>query len=373
MIPSTLPTVIEDRLARGECICGAPLTEGTRERSHLEQLLEEAHQIDESKELLRTLNDGVKRTLRDLESEDSWHERLRQSQANNQRCIQRQHDLEEKVGDLRARIRGIKETNLEELERVVGQEEKEVKRLHSEIGRTEQAIRQLDNQIKETDRERSVLERKNAKLQSGVANETAAKDILAVIRSTIGVLQGETLDEVSEKMNEIFMAMIVADEEAGSVVKKAVLTRDHDIVVMGPGGLTIDPDVDLNGASRRALTLAFILALVKVSGVKAPNIIDTPLGMMGVEVRQAVLRYAAVHSSQLVMFLTGSEITGVEDLLDEFAGKFYTFSNAAHYPTKLLNDPGTSRMETLVCSCNHRQTCDLCRRRVGVVPEPVEV
>jgi DNA sulfur modification protein DndD len=189
----------------------------------------------------------------------------------------------------------------------------------------------------------------------------------------MGVLQGETLDEVSDRMNDIFMAMIVADEEAGSVVRRAVLTREHDIVVMGPGGRTIDPDIDLNGASRRALTLAFILALVKVSGVKAPNIIDTPLGMMGVEVRQAVLRYAALHSSQLVMFLTGSEIMGVEDLLDEYAGMSYTFSNAAHYPTKLLNDPGTTRMETLVCSCSHRQSCDRCRRRVATIPDRIEV
>jgi DNA sulfur modification protein DndD len=372
VIPSTLPTVVEDRLARGECICGAPLTEGTKERAHLEALLEESRHIDESKDLLRSLNDGVKRTLRDLASEDSWHDRLRQSQANIQRCIQRQHDLEEEVADLRAQIRGINETNLEELERVVGQEEREVKRTHGEIGRADQRIHQLDGQIRDIDRERSVLERKNAKVRSGVANETAAKDVLAVIRSTIGVLQGETLDEVSEQMNEIFMAMIVADEEAGSVVRKAQLTREHDIVVMGPGGRTIDPDIDLNGASRRALTLAFILALVKVSGVKAPNIIDTPLGMMGIEVRQAVLRYAATHSSQLIMFLTGSEIMGVEDLLDQFAGRSYTFSNAAHYPTKLLNDPATTRMETLVCPCTHRQTCDLCRRRVGTIAMPVE-
>lgn len=373
VIPSTLPTVLEDRLARGECICGAPLTPGTKERAHLEELLEETRHVDESKDLLRNLNDGVKRTLRDLESEDSWHERLRQSQANILRCIQHQHDLEGEVADLRAQIRGIKETNLEELERLVGQEEREVKRLHNEIGRAELRMRQLDSQIKDIDRERSVLERKNARVRSGVATETAAKDLLEVIRSTIAVLQGETLDEVSEKMNEIFMAMIVADEDAGSVVRKAMLTRAHDIVVMGPGGRTIDPDIDLNGASRRALTLAFILALVKVSGVTAPNIIDTPLGMMGVEVRQAVVRYAAAHSSQLVMFLTGSEIMGVEELLDEYAGKSYTFSNAAHYPNKLLNDPGTSRVETLVCSCNHRQSCDLCRRRVATVAMPVEV
>lgn len=373
VIPSTLPEVIEDRLAREECICGTPLTEGTSERAHLEGLLADAREIDESKRLLQGLNDGVKRTLRELSGEDSWAKRLRESQAAIQRSIQRQHELEDEVAELRTQIRGIKETNLEELERIVGQEEREVKRLHSEIGRAEQGLRQLDADIQEVDRERTVLERKNAKVRSGVANETAAKDILAVIRSTIGVLQTETLDEVSEKMNEIFMAMIVADEEAGSVVKRAALTRDHDIVVRGPGDRTIDPDIDLNGASRRALTLAFILALVKVSGVKAPNIIDTPLGMMGVEVRRAVLRYAAMQSSQLILFLTGSETMGVEDLLDDLTGKAYTFTNAAHYPTKLVNDPGTSRMETLVCMCTHRQTCDMCRRRVPIPTALAEV
>lgn len=67
------------------------------------------------------------------------------------------------------------------------------------------------------------------------------------------------------------------------------------------------------------------------------------------------------------MFLTGSEVLGVEDLLDQYAGRVYTFTNAAHYPTKLLNDPGTNRTETLVCGCNHRQSCDLCRRRAPTV------
>ena len=363
VIPSTLPNVIEDRLERLECICGTSLADGTDARRHLETLLEEARHIDESKDLLRYQNDAVKRSRRDADQEVSWAARLRNSQATIQRSMKVQTDLEDEVGELRARVRGLESTNLEELERLVTQEEREVKRLISEISRTEQQVRQLEKELKDVDRARSSVERANARVRSGVMKETAAKDILAVIRGTIEVLQGETIDEVSTQMNSIFLAMIVADEEEGSVVKRVTLTRSHDIIVEGPGGRTIDPDIDLNGASRRALTLAFILALVKISGVKAPNIIDTPLGMMGVEVRQAVLKYAALHSSQLVMFLTGSEVLGVEDLLDEFAGRVYTFSNAAHFPTKLLNDPGTDRTETLVCDCNHRQSCDLCSRR----------
>jgi len=363
VIPSTLPNVIEDRLDRRECICGASLADGTEARRHLEVLLQEARDIDESKDLLRHLNESVKRAAREASHDDSWATRIRESQASIQRSIKAQGELEEEVGELRAHIRGMASTNLEELERMVTQEEREVKRLIGEIGRGEAQRTGVENELKAVDKERAGAEKANARVRSAALRETAAKDVLSVIRNTMAVLQGETIDEVSDRMNSIFLNMIVADEDAGSVVKRVTLTRSHDIIVEGPGGRTIDPDIDLNGASRRALTLAFILALVKVSGYEAPNIIDTPLGMMGVEVRRAVLRYAALHSSQLVMFLTGSEIMGVEDLLDAHAGRVYTFSNAAHYPTKLLNDPGTDRMETLVCNCNHRQVCDLCRRR----------
>jgi DNA sulfur modification protein DndD len=366
VIPSTLPNVVQDRLERLECLCGESLAEGTEARRRLEELLEEARDIDESKDLLRYLNDAVKRTLRESEQDDSWASRLRASQATIQRSLIRQGDLESAVGDLRARIRGMESTDLETLERLVSQEEREVKRLISEISRLEQKVRQLQTELNEVEKERSGVERKNARVQSGVVKEKAAVDVLSVVRGTIRVLQEETIDEVSARMNRIFLAMIVADDEAGSVVRGVTLTRTHDIIVQGPGGRTIDPDIDLNGASRRALTLSFILALVEVSGVQAPNIIDTPLGMMGVEVRQAVLRYAVEHATQLIMFLTGSEVLGVEELLDEHAGRVYTLTNATHYPTKLLNDPETERTETLVCDCNHRQSCDLCRRRTTV-------
>lgn len=363
VIPSTLPNIIEDRLEREVCICGTCLKPGSEARDHLKELLAEAKDIDDSKELLAHLNSSVKRSLQAMSSEDTYAVRLRDSQAGIQQSLRRERELEEEIAELRARILGMDASNLEELERMVSQEEREVKRLIGEIGRTEQEIRQLKTQLQDADRERRSLEKNNAKVRVGSLKETAAKDILVVLTGTLDVLQGDTIDEVSVQMNEIFMAMIVADKEAGSIVKQVSLTRSHDIVVEGPGGRTIDPDNDLNGASRRALTLAFILALVKVSGVKAPNIIDTPLGMMGIEVRQAVLKYAALHSSQLVLFLTGSEILGVEDLIDEFAGVVITLSNAAHYPNKLLNDPGTHRTESLVCTCNHRQSCQRCARR----------
>ena len=46
----------------------------------------------------------------------------------------------------------------------------------------------------------------------------------------------------------------------------------------------------LTPAMVRALTLAFILALTEISGVEAPNVIDTPLGMMSGFVKREVVR-----------------------------------------------------------------------------------
>ena len=79
----------------------------------------------------------------------------------------------------------------------------------------------------------------------------------------------------------------------------------------------LNPSKDLNGASRRALTIAFILALTKVSEVAAPNVIDTPLGMMDGFVKRSVLKTAIQESSQLILFLTRSEIKDCEDIITD--------------------------------------------------------
>ena len=132
----------------------------------------------------------------------------------------------------------------------------------------------------------------------------------------------------------------------------------------------MDPSQDLNGASRRALTIAFILALAQVSEVEAPNVIDTPLGMMSGYVKQAVLQHASQHSGQLVLMLTHSEINECEDILDRRVGRIYTLTNPAHYPRILINDPGTEDSRLLVCDCDHRSHCSVCERREA--PELVD-
>jgi DNA sulfur modification protein DndD len=173
-------------------------------------------------------------------------------------------------------------------------------------------------------------------------------------------------------MNDIFLEMIGADTEQNAIIRRAEISSEFDILVFGPEERTLDPDKDLNGASRRALTLAFILSLTQVSGVEAPNIIDTPLGMMSGYVKSAVLRAAVQHSSQLILFLTRSEIAGTEAILAEKAGVVITLTNPAHYPRMLLNKPEATDMRVVRCDCSYDESCKVCGRKMEAEARKLE-
>ena len=197
-------------------------------------------------------------------------------------------------------------------------------------------------------------------------------DIHQVLQRSYERVTKEELQKVSDLMNEIFLEMIGADPEQGAIIRRAEINPEFDITVFGPSGRTLNPDRDLNGASRRALTLAFILALTKVSEVEAPNVIDTPLGMMSGYVKRSVLKRAIAGSSQLVLLLTHSEIHGCESLLDEFGGVVVTLTNPAHYPRILIHDPKVTDRKVLRCSCDHRSSCRICQRRQDAEDQEVD-
>ncbi len=210
------------------------------------------------------------------------------------------------------------------------------------------------------------------RVESKLSKNDTSTDKLALARLTKTVfenifdfLRRNEVKNVSQEMNRIFLDMIGADPEANNLatITKAELTEDFDILVYGSNGHKLNPDQDLNGASRRAITLAFVLALTKVSEVKAPNVIDTPLGMMSGYVKQSVLNKMLEEGSQIILFLTHDEIQGVEGILDKKAGKIYTLTNPAHSRMLVneLND--VTNIGVIRCECNHRESCDVCARK----------
>lgn len=366
-IPQKFLPILEEAVDQGVCVCGTSLAKGTPTRKHVCDLIDEHRKVDAIVDRLTDLNVLASRVAAslDVQGADGWSNRARESfqlVSGAQGILQA---AQERAKELERQLEGLPDTAVADLTKAKKAAEEQRKVQIRSEREAEINIHTLERETTElmTRRDRLLKsEKKYARLR---ANLRAADDIHGVLALTFAAIQQGKMREVSAEMNRLFLGMIVANTEQAqkAIIQKAEITDDYDIVVTGPQGRRLDPDRDLNGASRRAITLSFILALTNVSGVEAPNVIDTPLGMTSGLVRHSILRTAAENATQLILFLTPAEIRDVEDLLDEYAGAVWTMSNTAHYPTMLANEPPASDLRVVLCQCGHRQFCSVCERR----------
>lgn len=375
-IPNTTVPVLEERLSSGMCICGECLDparpegfddpERARRRGdHIRGLIEKSRAADEVKQIVTDLY-FHSRDLRPAPAGGTvgWI-------ADYTRIVEHRHRLNEvrqeagrKLKALEAQVEQLEDTHIREIQdaKKFAKEQRD-KHLNLKT-RAETRLEGLRETQVRLKAERTRLVGEQSKGVRILAELNVVQDISSVLKRAYDRITTDELRKVSAEMNDIFLEMIGADPEQGAIIQQAEISAEFDIIVYGPDRRTLNPDRDLNGASRRALTLAFILALTKVSEVEAPNVIDTPLGMMSGFVKRSVLRKAIQESAQLVLFLTHSEIEGCEEIIDKAAGAVVTLTNPAHFPRMLVNDSRAGKRTVLRCGCDHRQECNVCRRRL---------
>ncbi|PQP33263.1 hypothetical protein C6A36_00085 [Desulfobacteraceae bacterium SEEP-SAG10] len=376
-IPNTTIPVLEERLNQEICICGETLDEndpdGNRRREYIQKLINDSKHADEIQIIITDLYYGSKALQKSPEQKKSqWLPEYKRVVENRDGLA----ILRDQVGKKKRAI----ELDIDRLPDADIQGLRETKKKYKEQrDRFLQKKSSLETQLANLNRDRAFLVVERDRLLriqdkgTRVLSELiVTQDIINVLQTSYNKIVSEELVRVSEQMNEIFLEMIGADPEQFAIIKRAEISKEFDIIVYGPQGRTLNPDRDLNGASRRALTLAFILSLTLVSEVEAPNVIDTPLGMMSGYVKRSVLRTAIQKSAQLILFLTHDEIAGCEEILDEAAGVVVTLTNPAHYPKMLVNDPHFTEQTIMACDCTHRDECHLCTRVVDVEVEVEE-
>lgn len=373
-IPNTTIPVLQDRLEAEMCICGETLEAGDagadRRRAHIQKLIDDSQRADEIQEIITDLYYGAKplQTGGDAGS-GAWLEQYRKVVERRDGIQALRDEAGRKFRTLEMQLDALPDTDIQGLRETRRQYKDQRDRYLSKQSALETQLTGLRREREELELERDRLLREQKKGARILAELEVTQDVMRVLQSAYERITNEELQKVSELMNSIFLEMIGADPEQGAIIRRAEISREFDIIVYGPKDKTLNPDRDLNGASRRALTLAFILALTKVSDVEAPNVIDTPLGMTSGFVKRSILRTAVRESAQLILFLTHDEIAGCEDIIDEAAGVVFTLTNPAHYPRMLVNDPGISERRVLGCACDHRGECQLCRRHADVQVE----
>lgn len=363
-IPSTFVPLIKERLTAGVCICGTPLLEGTKERQELEAHLVERAEDDALHDRLAQLYYRID-TLLDATATPRgyWISQLQERSRLVDDATRALSRSQEEMRDLQVKLDQVPDTDVAELRRQSKAADEHRRDEDRKATLAEADIKRLSDERTQIDSRRDQVLRMQGRFQLQRASERATEDLLSVLQASMAVLKGQKLRDVSAEMNRLFLQMIVADPDQKSIIREASITPEYDIVVTGVADRRLDPDVDLNGASRRALTIAFILALTKVSETQAPSIIDTPLGMTSGAVKRAILQTGVDEASQLVLLLTRDEISGTSDILDSAVGSICTFSNTAHHPGQLVNNPPYDDLRVMVCACDHNHFCGVCERQ----------
>lgn len=370
-IPNTTIPVLQDRLDAEVCICGETLeigdSEGERRRRHIQKLIDDSERADEIQEIITDLYYGAKPLQSASETASSgWLEEYTKVVERRDGIQILRDEAGRKLRALELQLDSLPDTDIQGLRETRRKYKDQRDRYLAKQSSLETQLAGLRRDREELEGKRDRLLREQKKGARILAELEVTQDVMKVLRSAYERITNEELQKVSDLMNSIFLEMIGADPEQGAIIRRAEISRDFDIIVYGPNDRTLNPDRDLNGASRRALTLAFILALTKVSEVEAPNVIDTPLGMTSGYVKRSILRTTVRESAQLILFLTHDEIAGCEEIIDQAAGVVFTLTNPAHFPKMLVNDPGVEERKVLRCECDHRNECPLCHRHPDV-------
>lgn len=374
VIPGASLGVIQDRLDMGTCICGESLASGTSHRDHVEKLLVEQSSVSGETERLTETFHRTRAGLNRFEGartdgEDFWNVRPQ--------LLDRHVAVADRLKEAQQRIRILEERRAQIDEEEVRRYTAEMQTARRDQIEVSEQIGARDREIVALDEERVLAQKRYETALSAARSDARAghrhdiaSDLRTLVTETLAVLKGEHVRAVSDRMNNIFMTIVGSSPElAGAVFRGVHLTEDFDIVVRAGNQKTLDTDYEVNGASQRALTLAFIWALMEVSQTVAPRVIDTPLGMTAGGVKRRMVEAITQPVAdgrpdyQVVLLLTRSEIRDIEALLDARAGTYMTLSCSKDYPTDLVNDWQVDAPTIRSCACSHRQFCDACARQ----------
>ena len=371
-IPKATAPVLQERLNADVCICGESLSdelpEGKQRRRHVQKLIDESRQADKVQELITSLYYFATQRGEDVRWLDIYG-KVSDRRSNLHKRIELLGQKERSIG---VKIDGLGNTDVARLR----QQEQAFKdaafKENGQIAKSRTTLERLREEKSDLEITQAELLKTQSQGKRILALKQVVQDAKSVLEDSLAYITGEEVRKVSEHMNDMFLSMIGVDGalaregEQQPIIRRAELGGDFGISVYGDSERMLDPENDLNGASRRALTLAFILALTKVSGVVAPNVIDTPLGMTSGLVRQATLKTVIENSHQIVLLLTHDEILGCEKILSERAGKTHTLTNTAHFPTMLAHRVEVDVPQIVQCGCGPVGDCRICQRQTDL-------
>jgi len=359
-IPQTYTPWLIQVLDGGLCICGESLVKDDKHYQHIQSAIDNALDSSEADDRMTTLFVNAESIIREMYGKsDKWVTAFKDVYGQKKDVKDDIDMAEGTIKELDGKINEIADDKIKANRQMKRDYEENLSHLGVTWAQRDYEIKstEKDIQIHQKTLDKITIEKQTNKL--AMYKLVATQDLLNIFVEINSSLEQEEVEKASTALNEIFLRMIGSDPET-ALISKALITHNHEIQVKGPHGQDLSVEHSLNGASKRALTLSFMLSLWTISGIDVPTLIDTPFGMMGHFVKKNTMEALVTLPRQTVLFLTRAEIAGIEDEIDQYAGSICTIINTVDYPTFLVNKPESKEKEAIVCACNHTQYCEIC-------------
>jgi DNA sulfur modification protein DndD len=374
-IPASEITLLPRLLERGVCLCGAPLAVGTDGRDHMLQHLESSGETRSNALFLDAVLEGSRRLGNAAlgQGDMAWGQDVRELLADLA-------GVDADVEDLALRRDALKDEREQRAGSVTVLREKQKHR--DSLAQTRQALQKRTEDAAVSERTlaaevRSLSERIRSatkaefRTQAASAAAQAAEDAKVVLDAAYAVIERDQVLDVSRSMNAIFKDVISATED--SLFGEVGIRRAENVAGLSyePFALEGGRDKPLalaNGASRRAIAVAFVLALAEQTGTRVPFVADSLLHAMSGSVRRKLVDYlsSGERVGQPILFGTRADLLDPEvvQMVKERAGQSYTLTSQTHAGGDVARAVPTARhrQQVVVCSCQVDEFCAACER-----------
>lgn len=384
-IPLKHISFVRQLLERGECVCGRRLDTDTETRGRVEQELARSAEREEEAEYLGRLYEAAAHH-RAARTGADWSARKKRLSADIARANSSANEASLELRDAEQKLDGIDQEKVQVLRA-------EEAALTTQLEKKQQTVGSLKLQLETMSKSLDGVSkrvREAHRRHSAAADSTAARDLASlgarILDDSVAELRKRQVKDLSDRMKRLFdqMAANVTDadfqdaEEGRESVRMIARVgirqvedgRDRfEIFALNHRGRVMPP-TEINGASRRVLALAFVLALCQESRTHAPLIADSLLNSMSGAVRRNTLNATVENSEQPILLLTGSDLEGETEVatVRRFGGAVYTLTGqwdaiAAGRGGDVVRQTSNNSNVAVLCKCGPRQFCDVCERQ----------
>ena len=388
-IPQRHLTFVGELLDEGTCVCGQDLSTSNSHRKHVEDRLREGRANQGRSDYLGNLYDSVRSSI-DPQRGTQWSARRKGLSNKIAHIAVEAKGLELERKEIEQKLGKIEHDKIQQLQAEKGILEEQIEKLNQSIGAAKDKLPEVDRDLESA--KKKIEQRKRLE---GVAKDQQNAEALGhrvhqMLDGAYANILTRQVDELSKRMNGLFaqMAENVSDDEIDSISERRATLRmitqvgvrqvgdgdSFEIFALNRHGRSMPP-TEINGASRRVLALAFVLALCKESRTDAPLVADSLLNFMSGMVRRNTLRLTAMQSSQPILLLTNADLAAPSEIetVQQFAGATYALT--AQWQAREAGSGGDvvnqteAKSVSLLCACGPREYCDICERE-GLANSP---